>query len=582
MLMLASLDLFMTPIRVPTGYYTLKELAAVVSKQGTALKADPSCAQDVYAVRLDGVSRDNLLSALVADDRLSVIEGTIRRISTREKADAAALSHYIDSVRGAINRVYRPTTTKAGALLLQSDDERAEAQAQLTTGKKDALMEKVDRLVYQIVCFQEEPLLTASVPAALTEPHVRRPFGKAILTTMLESPGLVTPDGKLRSKNFLGTDTSQLSDEDLAKAFGLSYLAVKLSWDPITATVTSRNIFYNPQTSASLIDEIEGFWPKSICPEVVKPNVSAKDLFPREDLPALEARKRISQEVAQELALSPPAPSPARGQRTTEALLRCADSGRFSVLAYVSPVADLPLRINGKQSVSSVLSAASSGSGIDLTSLSRVLRERTSPKTLPTPSLAISDMPRLTINRFGTILSVRNELAFLDGACDASAALSTKLLNRQYQGKPVTLSAIVREVAAMRPSRWQFSCAPAYDFDFCNPASFYPIAAAYTLSPDLRMAVSGLIDGEATSLKLSRLGPRADQALREAIVNVAPYNDYFAAGMHDPLLVQAYIRSPDLEFDLRIARERTGYSFQLMHNKVCVWSTWANGVATEK
>ena len=558
--------LFLPALSIPSGYVTLTELGALLGRQGVSVRVSPGCADDVYAIRAEGIDWSALRGALVADGRLAVeADGEGWRIgldARNQNAERAALTRFLATAQVEVQRRFAPVVKVASEVMRRqtanNDFDISEMYPREWLDAPEGSLD-YDRMRLLTSTVGGSSMLgyeSVAMPALLTDPRSPTPFNVTREFTVARTPIAFAPFGDFRLHPTFGPMLRPTAERPVVPPE---------TWAQLNAFARAARLMLEPTTMTLRMFNLP-WWPKRLDSLVQADAGSSETLAPLYF--ALKAEPRLAREGV--LPDEGDAPMPARSLRPSEALLRWAEAKERNVVAYVSPMTDLPLLASARRSPRSVVDAANAGS-FDPTGLSDLVRERTSGFE---PHPKVRAATRLTLTKAGDFLVLRNEERLLDGLCAGTTALPTAWRNRRLRdGRPGAEEAL-RAFARVEPGRWRGRMFPSVDLEFANPASLGPVAAEIVRDPEFLREVVELGEGKALR------GPELSGGFRAALYAAADRFDYSEDTDLAPILVRTFVRDPRFKLDLRVARKKDVLHFEVWvdgHHRM--WSAWLRNVA---
>ncbi|MGV3614570.1 MAG: hypothetical protein ACO1SV_04460 [Fimbriimonas sp.] len=556
--------LLLSPTLDPmVGYYTLAEL-------GAALKVEvrPDCAEEVYALRLQAATTEQVLAALKATGRLDVGKEergwTIRRSPQDRDDDRAALQRYLNPVLGRYARV-RTAAARQVVQLLNEPPDVAEREIDRMR-RQEGESRDVAALVYLTLSAKELPFASLALAAPLAGSDPSR-IGKAVTFSAAQNPDWFLPP-KANGRIAIAPTTRP----DL-----LLGATAKIMLDPVAVRGSDRILFdfggeLAGQVIASEHRALLTYWPLPPRPE---------EVLSRQERPSY--RDRIAQTAE---ALAPDGAGeacvmPAGAVHVSDALLNAAQAVGQNLVAYVSPLSNRMLPGVGKRSLRNIVATVNEG-GFDPEFDRLATRERCGMEFGASPKVAY--WPGLSAHRSGPILTIRTETDFLDRLVDGPPTPPKSMMNLRAFGKAVTMASLVEHVAALKPNAWTGSTFSSQYLGFTNPTSFYPLARAFAKSPALLERFRGMASGEALDLPLDRWDAATKRELEAGILKAADKCDAIADQV-DPLHTARMVR--DGRFSrmvLRVTRDGDRYGFRLFlqlpqREGKTFWTAWTKGVS---
>jgi hypothetical protein len=560
-------------ISVPMGFYSLEELGNVISKQNVAVSVAPSCGKEMYAIRLDGVPWDKARAALQRDERLSITETKhgwqIERSVVFKRDETRARDNYSTYVFSTVHNFFAEVAKEAVALQPQSDDVRmAVVDKMRLDARKDPIKADAAQQLYLYSAEHDMSFSELTFPAVLTDPSVGAP-GHAISTNLFEARYQLDPDGDLSKLPYKPAAGSLTTLEDFARRI---HLMLKLVWDPVTLTMGYRMAMFEDPMRANPV----GFTPIVFVPNRYRLTVPLDAITSQASRTALDLRVKASIAAASKPPLQAEGHLTGRAVRAGEALLKAADAAKANLIYYVSPLTDYRLPASDGYSIAKVVSDVNAGQ-TDPSELSSGLAERLGTRESGQAKQALKIPATYTATFDDDICVVRNELRFLDGLIDSSAALSTTIYNGRLNGTDPKLTDVARDIMKSSPS----GGVPSEMLDFCNPVSFRPFAAALEASPALVKACSALPAGKSVTLDSSTLDTAALNSMTSEALRCAEFCDATQTFSYDPMVLPLVLRRFGAkEMTLQVTRGTNGFSFALFHLRDALWRSTIQNVSS--
>lgn len=555
--MLSLLALFtLTPasLDVGAGYYSLSELAGRLRAEGLAVEVRPDCADEVYAVRLKGVTPQSAIAALRDTGRLDVTAvgkgWRISRSSGDRDEDRSLLARYLQaSFAGFIDA----RTTAAKRVVALAGRPAEEIDLALTEPSEANILARV------CVGYFEIPFAALTLP-----PRAAGAPGKVFSIQIAEDPEAFFPGGRRDTKVALAPTTLK---EYVVGA------KVKIAFDPITTFGTDLVVFDITGKYAGQVIAIEKRSLLLVPPGPPKPEA----VLPTRYASALRERFRVTESVLanyQDSVALPNVPI-----HLGDALLRAAEASGKNLLAYASPLSDRCLSAADHRSLSNIIDVANHGN-FDAEFDRLVVRERCGSE----PGwIAHSDWPAFSAKSTTDILVLRSEADFLARMVDGPAALPTTFENARYAGKKIPLGQLAAFVAEQKLDAWNGSTFSSRFLDFTNPTSFFPFARALTESPAFARLISGAKMGTPLETPVDNLDRNAKNALLNGIARAGAKCDA-RIDVVDPLHVVRMVRDGRFtNMHLRVTRDAARLDFEIFfkvpaRGDRAFWRAWVTSV----
>lgn len=552
-------------ISLPAGFYSLQDVADALAKQHIVVAVAPSCAQETYAIRAEGVDWDKLRAALGADERLSITDTKhgwqIERSVTVKRDESVARDRYSNYALNSTHSFFAGVARLCAEMESRSQEER---EAAVEKARKDAGMEqpKADA-AQQFNLYSAEhdmPFFELSLPAVLTGPGGGG-FDRVVSTNLFDARYEFIPDGDV-SKFPLIPKSLAGSDAQARWARSVKVL-LKLVWDPIVMEMAYRVVI----TSDPVQFALNAPYPVDFVPKRFHLSIPVDAVWSKGGLEALSSRLKATGGVLNGDALKVAGVMPRRTVHVGEAILRASVAAKENVIYFVSPLTDYPLPITDAMSIADIVGIVNQGK-VDGKELAQATSERMGSRPYAPKAPTFHSPATLTATISGGFCVIRNEMRFMDGFCDAPAILSSEFENDLLHDEMPKLGQLAAEVAKSPLPVGVSSDA----LDFCNPITFRPFAAALKASPALLTTVLGLEANTTESIPFSKLDSGARSALLTELQRCATVCDAVNGVECDPLILSAYIDGTGTQdLNLTITPTYNGFSFVLNHLKSALW-----------
>lgn len=554
-------------ITLPSAFYSVRELATALTKQGVQVEAGSDVAADVYAVRIDHMDWNGLKNALVQDGRLTInwtgTRWSIHRESSNKVADRRRYEAYIGQLAATVRNIYGSAATICLALSKLPQ----EAREAVYEKNKLGLSPQASKLVSLYSNVHDIAWPTIGVPWQLSLGNGPLPTRPTVVELTRARQALFE-DGNLRGLTSLRMVPANATDAELTTIAQNIRVAGKFAVDPISLqtawafAIDVSSVF--PNVRATLRRERIALDDSMVKPELLWKSSALKDLRKRAETPMTEA--------------GDDQPMPNRAMLAAEAMLRWATGSHKNLVAYASPMADASLEPKTERSLQGILEDANQGR-IDASSAHLDIVERVDATSNDFPKPALRAIPRYSVARMEDIFVVRNEWAMLDQACGGPSAVTASDLNSLLTESPPSVRQLAAEVSRLNFPAWSNGVFAERDLTFCNPISFRPFALAYLASPAIAKAVSSLKSGASVELSLNDIGEQAARQLADGLAESAPLNDAVADPLVDPMTAALVWTGIAPEFRLlRLERSVDRLTVTLTDRASIMWSTWIRGV----
>ena len=567
-------------LTIPAGYYSLAELSAALARRGVSVRVSPYCADDLYAVRAEKTDWESLRAALVADGQLTIdSDGKTWNMALSEpnkRAEAAALTRLTEAVRSGLQEVYGPSARRAAELWNLPEAERTfrleEDQRALTrlSGKEKALAAaRLGLLAEALTNKNDWNYQALGLPATLTRPGAH--FGKVFGTTLLDAGPILAPDGDVRKYPLVAGLPKTTPATEVWSLLQRTILTGKIVWDPLTLATGIRSAVWDLKPALALDQMNFGEGVRMLTPQEFP--LDPPSPWTVVEQASLEQRRRATAGTIPVLPGEVDVPN--RTMAASEALLRWAQGSGTDLVAYVSPLSDLPLAARPKRSLASVVQDADAGK-MDSAALRGSVKEWTGLREDPDLKLHFS-LPaahRLSVSKVGGFTVVRTETRYLDERTKGSIHLPSAWSKARMEDRVPPLQEIVDVVARFHPGNDEGGIAPFGVLAFCNPASFLPFADLLKADPPLLAEVAALGEKETLTRPLPR-----PEALGTAYAGL--FNDAVEDGSMDPIVWGYYAGKGMGPLELNVRRENDRLRFEIVApmrhedgTRKLLWSSW--------
>lgn len=496
-----------TPVVFAPDFVTVGQIAGRFCEGGVALQAAEDCRDDVYVLASDGLTLEGLRAALLADGRLELDGETLRR--SRATDPRGAYLRYEAAVRRDAVRVYARTLEWTMAIRSADLEQRERYLKMYRSGREtDPFIVESNRLIRLINVDNDIHVTQVALPMFILERDAP-PLGRRRASRGTEAATMLGGGDPRGTMEYLRLGARDEAPEILErKAAGL-WVEARVAWDPFSATMGAYTEFGHKATPDFYFN-----MNAPVARTGTGPRVALRDVLPKEEWPAYEARVAGTAPTLAGLADAKPATA-AVSARVSEALLAWARfrKGR-ELLAYVSPITDLRSLGPSGPAVLGRVNAANfweGGMGDYLRTFSRNAKE--------TREAYLSLPAKFTASRTGGMLVVRNELAFLDVGAPAAAVPSPAFLSARAAGRAVPLEEAARAACAMRFGLGDAGGSSVHWADMGDPLAFRPFARALLDAPALVTRIAAMGAGPLTipgsELPLS--------SVRQGMRDVAPH-----------------------------------------------------------
>ena len=308
---------------------------------------------DIYAIRAPRTDWPSLRAALLADGRLTISERegtwTIALDPANRAMEKQALAQYEESVRSQLHDLCAPATQQAKDWFSLSTDQYLAVKSALVKaqgGTSKPPENRADLVVALALDARDDrDYGRIAIPTALSAPGTH--LGDVWRADATQAAPLLAPNGDALS-NFVvnGTYDSygepRPREENLARLREASF-AGKLVWDPLTLTTGLRWGFWTP----ALAQDLKGIAAEGQARRITPKWYLADTSIPLE-MPKISWRPAAP---GHNPAWEAEAAMPLRAVSVSEATLLWAEEKDANLVAYVSPLGDLPLAAKPSRSL---------------------------------------------------------------------------------------------------------------------------------------------------------------------------------------------------------------------------------------
>jgi hypothetical protein len=539
-------------VKAPGQYYTVTQLCQVLQKQGVDVRCTSTCANDTYAIRIDGKPWAELKEALASDERLSIKQEdghwTISPNAMTARGEGADLDRYLNAVKDSVHNI-------CAAVWAKVEKERAD-------GKTDDAnpTTPVDMLAY-LVQEHEVSFPSIAVTIALTGKDGVG-FNRLQQSNLFDSRTYLFDDGDLTKFstplfNWAHETPSQI--ESLARSISLG---AELLLEPVSAKIALR--FAGYRVNNHKLDLTMTMQDVVNSGRVEMP-VDYSGVFTSDEVNAVTARSKQSPPTAQQQPLNNP-----RTMRVSEALLRTAEASHSDLIYYVSPLTD-PWVKPTRLSTPEVLSAANRHI-VDNRMQERIARQRLGVDMRNTEPAKVTPID-YSIQTVHDILIVRNERRFMDGLCQSQSVVSTEIENMRLHDERPSIVDLAKTISAMPIEDWADGLYATNYLQYCNPVSFRPFASALATSPSFQTKLASLGPEAELDLHVSELETRPQMQLLGDIGDCSQVAVRENDEALDPIIGGALVSDRKTDgLELSIKREGEVVHFLLHYREEIVWS----------
>jgi hypothetical protein len=569
----AALLLQQSTLTFPTGYYTLREVAAKATAAGFPTTTAAECADDIYALRISGQAWPQFQKVLSADERLQfqpTAEGwRIERAVKSKTSEASCLRKYLAEGAAQIYDLYGTTAQRIRQIDALPTEERDRQSISSETARTDSPTEAARKYITYLWYSNEIPFISIAAVALATAPNTEPSFGKCEETDLLRASVWYNTRGTLDGIKFPGGFNAERMGEGPFREF-LRKQAVlyKIVLDPLTFSAESRITVWGEQFLAPMQ------------PETISPGRSSFHIkIPQEKVWTAAAltdiRKRAAETIGS-LSANTPVQLPSRPLRISEALLLAADESKSELVFNVSPFTDLVYQYDQPVSLAGIVPRADTKKAVQ-SWLSLNVAQRSSEENSQEVAPAL-DMPHtLSATSVDGTVVVRDEIRFLGGLCPSPPGF-TSLDNAKLRDGEISLKSLADHLKGIDPSNWKTSFFSSNYLHTCNPVAFRPFAMAWQNSTKLQRIVKEARSGNPAELKFSDLESAGQSAFTRAMEAAAPHNDslqYVASG---GLIRFAASHPENSETSMIVERDGNRITWTFRNPRAKIWTAWTIGV----
>ncbi|RYG49625.1 hypothetical protein EON79_00625 [bacterium] len=572
---------------VAPGYYTLADLVRVASRSGIPVRVDPECGNDSYAAAITRLPWPAIVQALRADHTLDIAEEdgrwTIRRNAATVKREAEEAKRYLAQLSEAYATPYRMARAKVDPVYLLPPDEwekkgmafksPAGASALDTFVAGLAMSNFLSNDMYAQITI---PIRTAPLIAQGPEaPPVTGPLWSLMNWLMpknpikewekwffLQAPAGESPEDEAKRKEILSSLQADLEWHLDPQSGGASYML------GMTMRFQTRKgrLYANPSREAIL----------------------NKPLFGPAYLPALDLQKIVGEEryetlqarqIESEAALNGAFP---KGQEEVafpegsfaDTLLRVADRTKSNVIFRPPSFFNVRLAKRTYPSLAEGLKAGTTPQAVRKDALRHLTSRIGTDEFQRVPGLALD--PHLVFRRVGTILTVQDDLRFLERFANSRPIFSEATANDGLKEKTVPAAQILAEIAAMRPESWRKGAPACAALDFGDPTELYAYARLYKTSAAFRAELAALKTKPAIHFPMANLTESDRQSFARSLFAIEKV--YVKRDAHSsPSSGGAYVLNLDLEsLAIRVTKQEKPdgweYHFETLRDGEFAWA----------
>lgn len=490
---LAALILSGPDAVVPTGYYTLSQLAKLVSTPANTVSVDPRCAAFRYGIRYERGNVEDLLETIAAEGSVTAIRDSsgwvIRSNAVSDRVNLATRSRYLEAVQHDLSGQFRMATDLALEGVRMPSESR---QGFRNTIELDQTNDgEGSSAARRLACrFLDRDLgfCNLAVPNYILSRINWTDAATSYSTTLSALSDILAPDGHF------------------AEAPYFRMLGIPTGDDPASISTRRRMLEKTPATLSAWLDPLSGNATFAMRVPIEYRGVSAPAplawgglssyyCFPKLSLErvlgpgaeGLHDRIKLDGLVrAQEFARKP-IDIEVSSAPISDCLLRCCERLDLNCVLRPSRFAEPNCSVTPGDQISEILTRGSSSASMEAESALR-LAERIGLG----PSgegIGRTTLPLLrTISVIKKCLVVRNELSFLDGFNDADPVLSDRIGNASVAGKKAALEDLCEAVANAITAPSANRILPDRFYRYCNPVTFHPFARLIS-SPGARKLV---------------------------------------------------------------------------------------------
>ncbi|RYG34188.1 hypothetical protein EON81_16225 [bacterium] len=197
------------------------------------------------------------------------------------------------------------------------------------------------------------------------------------------------------------------------------------------------------------------------------------------------------------------------------------------------------------------------------------------------PSLALD--PRLTFAQVGNILTMADDLRFLERFADGRPVLSEAIANDALNEKPISPIRVLNEVGTFQPQSWRSGAIASAVLDFGDPTEIYPFAVMYKSLPMFRGAVDSLARKSSARIPWTTVPETDRRILANAILAVERvFADRYSHS--SPSAGAAHIMNLDpASLEIAVSRVNTSvgleYDFRVLRDGEPAWGAYLRKVS---
>ncbi|MCH7905437.1 MAG: hypothetical protein IH944_12855 [Armatimonadetes bacterium] len=569
------------PITVDAGFYVLNDLCKTITETGVSVRADESCAKDVYAVSLSDVEWGDLRKALEADGRLEILETaegwSIRRSQESLQKEAEALDWYLETLGRSIAATYgRAMEICERWGEIGRDGLSAFVLSKMSGGNLASNEFLAFDILYRTVVSKDTLFWLMSLPSTASNGAFLGSTTSFSHYSLWDRPDLFVVSGNMRDFRLLGPlgDLSPTELEAMARAVTLARM---IQWDPISNDMGLRSIL---EVNVGGRTFGGGNKPWAVSPRWVRVE------FPRRRPQSLLDSANLSGDQVSENSGAEQLPAWTNGVLAvqtesvslSELLLQGTKNNGGDLLAYLPRIGDFVLAGNRDWSVQLATKAVNSGQ-LDEDWIRSVREERSGVRPVARMQ-ALSLRQEVALTTVGGVVVASYGRRFMDSLVGFPASLRIALANSSLSGD-ISSADVFEAVSDIDWKKIEGSLYPMELLRFCNPCSLYPFALAYKNSSQFRKLIDEAALGEVTILAISDLDSVLQDSIWEGMRACADRSMFIYSHSRlevvDPLGAVNLIDRGERSSKIRIKKTAQGVTIELVTKYQLLWQTWLKG-----
>ena len=505
---------------LPAGHYTLEQLASKLTQSGLPTKAAPECKSEIYACFSANLGPQEYIRAISGSRRLQVTQENgsflIQSSPENQQSEETLLNRYETALSNRLAETYATAIQKTKYIMgLPASKRQSEIDKILSDASKINLQTQptVSSASTNLLAsyFAEETTYSSiAIPNALLSTPSSKlfNFGKPWqFSTLLNSLPLFTTNGNDLSeinwselkinlpKNTQGNNFQDPLQTQLRQAIAPIRFATKIETEPLTAVSSCWLVLHNLNQPNIFV--------QTPIPLTSVGTVTTRDLFSNQSFASYQARCQLTSQfikshpdpirISQNLPTTP----------ISSAFLRLATNQNRPIFAYVSPLSNFEVPASWQDSWKHLLTQVNSADFIPSLpnhSTSSIFGT----KTQNSARLA-AELPNVfNVTESDNVITIENELSFLDTLVDSSTHIPTLILS-----EPRTFNQIIDQVQQLKLDPTSNQIFSTIISHFCHPNELKPLAKLIKSSPKIQNKLQKLQSEQEIALNLAEVEPAA-------------------------------------------------------------------------